>query len=394
MYPESLAGPGLPTGGEVIRREREDLAATRPPHRLVAGAVFVKLRPMRHFVFCLCLGLAVPVFGAEIKIVFSDFATGQTPAGFHGALAGSGQPGEWKVVEDEVPSLLPAFNGKTPIVARHSVLAQLSQDPDDNRFPMLIYDGETFSDFKLTTRFKIVSGAVEQMAGMVFRFQNASNFYVVRASALGRNLRFYKMVNGQFADPFTLGTNIAVRVWHTLTVECEGVQINCRLDDALAMPLHVPATFASGKIGFWTMADAVSYFDDTTIDYKPRVPAAQALVNSTMQQQPRILTLRIYALDGQGQPHIIASSDAKEIGQPGTDAEKIAITDGTVSFGKSPGVVAVTLALRDRNGDPMAAVRVRLKSFLGETQDHAVARATQIVHEMQAQVTTAKDLMQ
>ena len=349
---------------------------------------------MRCLIFCLWLGLTAPIYGAQIKIDFGDFAAGRPPTGFHSVLAGSGQTGEWKVVEDEVPSLLPAFNGKTPIVARHSVLAQLSQDPDDNRFPMLIYDGETFNDFKLTTRFKIVSGAVEQMAGIVFRFQNESNFYVVRASALGHNLRFYKMVNGQFVDPFTLGTNIAVGVWHTLTVQCEGVQINCRLDEALAMPLHVPPTFASGKIGFWTMADAVSYFADTRIDYRPRVPAAQALVNSTMKRQPRILTLRLYALDGQGQTHVIASNDAKEIGQPGTDAEKIAITDGTVSFGKSPGVVAVTLALRDRNGDPMAAVRVRLKSFLGETQDHAVARATQILHEMQAQVTTAKDLME
>jgi hypothetical protein len=349
---------------------------------------------MRYLVFCLWLGLTAPIFGAEIKIDFSDSATGQTPTGFHSALAGSGQPGEWKVIEDEVPSLFTPLTDKAPALTRRSVLAQLSQDPTDNRFPMLIYDGETFKDFKLTTRFKIVSGVAEQMAGIVFRFQNASNFYVVRASALGHNLRFYKMVNGRFVDPFTLGTNIAVGVWHTLTVQCEGIQINCRLDDALAMPLQVPTTFATGKIGFWTMSDAVSYFGDTTIDYKPRVPAAQALVNSILKQQPRILGLRIYALDGQGRPRIIASNDEKEIGQPGTDSEKIAITDGTVSFGKSPGVVAVTLALRDRNGDPMAAVRVRLKSFPGETQDTAVARAMLLIHQMQAQASTSEDLMQ
>ncbi len=349
---------------------------------------------MRCFICCLWLGLTAPVFGAQIKIDFSDFATGQTPTNFHSALAGSGRPGEWKVIEEEVPSLFPPLTGKAPATTRRSVLAQLSQDPADNRFPMLIYDGETFKDFKLTTRFKIVSGVAEQMAGIVFRFQNASNFYVVRASALGHNLRFYKMVNGGFVDPFTLATNIATGVWHTLTVQCEGVQINCRLDDALAMPLQVPNTFATGKIGFWTMSDAVSYFDNTTIDYKPRVPTAQALVNSIMKQQPRILTLRIYTLDGQGGTHIIASNDEKEIGQPGTDAEKIAIADGTVSFGKSPGVVAVTLALRDRNGDPMAAVRVRLKSFLGETQDTAVNRATLLIHQMQAQISTSEDLMQ
>jgi len=349
---------------------------------------------MRCFVFCLWLGLAAPIFGAEIKIDFSDFAAGQTPTGFHSVLAGSGQPGEWKVIEDEVPSQFAPLTDKAPAVTRRSVLAQLSQDPADNRFPMLVYDGETFQDFKLTARFKIVSGVAEQMAGVAFRFQNASNFYVVRASALGHNLRFYKMVNGQFVDPFTLGTNIAVGVWHTLTVQCEGIQINCRLDDGLAMPLQVPNTFATGKIGFWTMSDAVSYFGDTTIDYKPRVPAAQALVNGTMKQQPRILGLRIYAPDGQGRPRVIASNDEKEIGQPGTDAEKVAIQDGTVSFGKSPGVVAVTLALRDHNGDPVAAVRVRLKSFPGETQDTAVTRATLLIRQMQAQVSTSEDLTQ
>ena len=316
------------------------------------------------------------------------------PTGFDNVLAGSGPPGEWKVIEDEVPSAFTPLTDRAPVTTRRSVLAQLNQDPTDNRFPMLIYNGETFDDFKLTTQFKIVSGVAEQMAGVVFRFQNASNFYVVRASALGHNLRFYKMVNGQFMDPFTLGTNITVGVWHTLIVQCEGIQINCWLDDTLEMPLHVPTTFATGKVGFWTMSDAVSYFGDTTMDYKPRVPAAQALVNSIMQKQSRILTLRIYAPDARGETHVIASNDAKEIGQPGTDAEKAAVTDGTVSFGKSPGVVAVTLPLRDRNGDPMAAVRVRLKSFMGETQDHAVSRATQIIHDMQAQVTTAKDLMQ
>ena len=84
-----------------------------------------------------------------------------------------------------------------------------------------------------------------------------------------------------------------------------------------------------------------------------------------MKKQPRILGLRIYTLDDKGQPRIAASKDEKEIGQPGTDAEKAAITDGTIFFGRGKGTVAVTLPLRDRNGDPMAAVRVQLKSFLG-----------------------------
>ena len=65
-----------------------------------------------------------------------------------------------------------------------------------------------------------------------------------------------------------------------------------------------------------------------------------------------------------------------------------------VYFGRGKGTVAVTMPLTDHNGDPVAAVRVRLKSFLGETQDTAVSRATLLVHQMQAQVTTSEDLMQ
>jgi hypothetical protein len=189
--------------------------------------------------------------------------------------------------------------------------------------------------------------------------------------------------------------DIATNVWHALTVERDGNRLVCSLDGVTAIKLvDIGGANTPGKIGFWTKSDAVSYFDNTTIDYKPRVPAAQAVVNSIMKQQPRILTLRIYTPDGQGGTHIIASNNEKEIGQPGTDAEKIAFTDGTVSFGKSAGVVAVTLAFRDHNGDPMAAVRVRLKSFLGETQENAVNRATLLIHLMQAQVSTSEDLLQ
>ena len=38
-------------------------------------------------------------------------------------------------------------------------------------------------------------------AGVAFRYQDPKNYYVVRASALGGNVRFYKFVNGVRSDP-------------------------------------------------------------------------------------------------------------------------------------------------------------------------------------------------
>jgi hypothetical protein len=350
---------------------------------------------MRKFIFCLCLAAAVSASGAEIKINFDDFTVGQPPTNFHGALVGGGKPGEWKVIMDEVPSVFAPLSGQAPIFNLHAVLAQTSGDATDERFPMLIYDGETFKDLKVTTQFKIVGGIAEQMAGIVFRFQNESNFYVVRASALGHNLRFYKMVSGIRSDPLGPTLDISTNNWHTLTVQCQGTQIIVWLDGQPVMPPLNDNTFADGKFGFWTKSDAVSYFGDTTIDYTPRIPAAQTLVDNTMNELPRILGLRICTLDDKGQPRIIASKDANEIGQPGNDPEKDAAANGAVYFGREKGGVVVTMPLCDRNGEPLASVRVRLKSaFLGESQDAALTRVRVIVQEMQSQVTSRQDLTQ
>ena len=350
---------------------------------------------MRNSILFFCLALAVSASAAQIKINFSDFSEGSTPTNdFHGALAGGGQPGDWKIVMDEVPPLLAPLSDKAPVTTRRAVLAQTSADQTDERFPILVYDGETFQDFTLTTRFKIVSGIAEQMAGIVFRFQNASNFYVVRASALGQNVRFYKVVNGVRSDPIGPQLKISIGDWHTLAVQCQGNQIVFWLDGNLVMPPLGDNTFATGKIGFWTKSDSVSYFSDPVIDYTPRVPAARELVRNILEKQPRILGLQIYTLDDKGQPHIIASKDESEIGKPGTDAEKDAISNGKVYFGKGDGVDAITLPFRDRNGDPMAAVHLRLESFWGETQENAIARATMLIHKMQDQITSSEELLQ
>lgn len=347
---------------------------------------------MRFFIWFFSGLVAWSVAGAELQFDFGSLTPGSPLGKFHSELLGGGGPAAWQIIGDEVPSAFAPLTDRAQNVARRSVLAQTSQDMTNERFPMFVYDGEKFRDFKFTTRFKIVSGIQEQMAGVVFRFQNASNFYVVRVSALGKNVRFYKVVNGQRSDPIGPNVDIAPGAWHQLAVECEGTQITIRLDGRLVMPPLGDNTFAAGKIGFWTKSDAVSYFADAAMTYTPVVPAAQALVNTIMEQQPRIVGLRIYTLGTNGTPCILASKDPAEIGQPGTDSELAAIRDGTISFGHENGVVLVAMPMHDRNGETIAAVRFKLKSFFGETQDNAVNRARLLLKIMQNLCTSAEDL--
>lgn len=344
---------------------------------------------MRNLIF-LCLALAWPAAGAELDFNFGELAGGGAVTNFHAELLGGGGPPDWKIIPGEAPSAFAPLD-PTKNTGGGSVLAQTSQDPADERFPMYIYDGDKFRNFQFTTQLKLVSGTAEQMAGVVFRYQNASNFYVARISGLGQNIRFYKVYNGMRSDPLGPGCKLAPGTWHELGVHCDGNQIDILLDGRKVMPTLGDNTFSEGKIGFWTKSDSVSYFANARMEYTPIVPAAQALVDRIMRQQSRILGLRIYTL-GTNDTRVLASKDLAERGMAGTDAELAAIRDGTVSFGRDSGAVLITMPLRDRNGDYIAAVRVKLKSFLGETQNNALMRATMILNAMQEVGLSAGDL--
>jgi len=361
-------------------------------HGLVPASEFATLGRMRKFISALILGLSWPVIGAQIDFNLAGTPAGPLPPGFRPALAGAGLPGQWSIQTDAVPPATADPKVTSPI--RQGVLAQTAVDATDEHFPLCVYDGYTFRDFKFTTRFKLVSGFIEQMGGIVFRYQNPTNFYVLRVSALGHNIRFYKMVNGTRSTPIGPAVEITTGTWHTLAVTCEGTQIICWLDDKPAMPPLNDTTFATGKVGFWTKSDAVTYFTDASVNYVPRVPAAQALVDRILEKQPRIVGLRIYTLNTNNATQAIASNVADDVGHPGTDAEKSAITDGKVFFGRGTDTVVVTLPFRDRNGDPMAAVRVELKDFFGETEDTATTRAVNILKLMQDQITSTEELLE
>ena len=69
---------------------------------------------MRNLFFWALALLTFPVTAAERRFDFSDVGENQTPPGFRSTVAGQGKPGDWKVILDEVPSLLPPLNARRP----------------------------------------------------------------------------------------------------------------------------------------------------------------------------------------------------------------------------------------------------------------------------------------
>jgi hypothetical protein len=359
---------------------------------LSLDSFFVRLAGMLSRIVALWLAFVGSVTAAELAFDFSAVPAKQIPPGFTNLVAGKGRPGEWRVIADAFPSALPSLNEKTPAMTQRSVLGQFSIEVTDEHFPILLYDRATFTDFTLTTRFKLVDGVVEQMAGIVFRLQDEKNFYVIRASGLGSNVRFYKMVAGLRSSPIGPDLPVPRGVWHELKIECQGNRIRAWLNGQEAIPSLTDTSFATGKIGFWTKSDAISYFTDTKIIYTPRESLAQILVRDTVARNPRLVGLKIYLFDERGEPHVAASKDPDEVGTVGGEAEKQAIAGGKISYGKGKTTVAVVQPLRDRNGEPIAAVRVTMKSFPGQTEQSALQRALPIVKAMQSRVRNLPDL--
>jgi hypothetical protein len=201
-----------------------------------------------------CLVQARDAKASEAIILdFDAIPVGTLPTGFSSAITGGGGPASWKVVEDfTAPS-----GGK--------VLAQTSTDKTSLRFPLCVYDGFMAPDVTVSVSFKPVSGTVDQAAGLVARYRDKDNYYVVRANALENNVRLYKVERGnrkQFA-----GANVKVPSgeWQTLALEVKGTHFWVRFNDALLFEADDVTFKNAGKVGLWTKADSVTYFDDLRV---------------------------------------------------------------------------------------------------------------------------------
>ncbi|HAB17108.1 MAG TPA: hypothetical protein PLX89_06285 [Verrucomicrobiota bacterium] len=335
-----------------------------------------------------------PCLGAERVFNFATTPLGKMPEGFKAFVAGSGPPANWQVVLADVPSVFQPLLAPTnaPTANQLPVLAQLSQDPTNERFPVLYFDGERYGDFTFTTRFRLVRGAVEQMAGVVFRLQDERNFYVIRASGLG-NVRFYKFVAGERSTPIGNDLPIKRNQWYELTVRTVANRIDVLLDGQQAFPTLTDNSFLVGKVGFMTKSDAVSQFLDPKVVYQPLVTVAETLVRDTLEKQPRLLNLRLYGkTSSRSELHVLAAKNPSELGLAGTDVETRVFETNETFLGKNEDEFLVTSPLRDRNGEVIAVVKFFLRPFAGQTEANVAARVLPTVRWMESRLAAAEGL--
>ena len=322
---------------------------------------------------------------------FDRDAAGKPPEGFTSALTGRGTIGQWVVMKEVTAPSQP------------NVLAQTSQDKTDYRFPIAIAEGTSYKDLALSVRFKAISGKVDQGAGLVFRLKDKDNYYIVRANALEDNFRLYHVVNGrriQFA-----GTNFKVtsQEWHEIKVEARGDEFKCYYDGQLKFSAKDSTFTDAGKIGLWTKADSVIYFDDLTVkDLSGSASAsptgkiyAQRLVDELAARHPELVRIGMHVTPPNKPDNIIIACNVSErIGQK-SDAEDLnAMKTGQPVVLKEGENFDVTLPLHDAAGKMIGAIGLTFKPRPGEQDADAARRARAIAHEIEKQITSMGKLFE
>jgi len=183
---------------------------------------------------------------------FDKDAPGKAPEGFTSALTGQGTVGQWVVTQEATAPSAP------------NVLAQTSRDNTDYRFPLAIAEGTSYKDLALSVKFKAISGTVDQGAGLLFRLKDKDNYYIVRANALENNFRLYHVVNGRRIQFAGANFKVSSQAWHEIKVEARGEEFKCYYDGQLKFTAKDGTFNEAGKVGLWTKADSVIYFDDLT----------------------------------------------------------------------------------------------------------------------------------
>src|SRR5262249_10374601 len=152
----------------------------------------------------------------ERGFVFGKGDAGKLPRGWKAAKTGKGEGSVWKVVAD-----------RTAPSGKGYVLAQTAAGPR-RMFNLCVAEDTRYKDVEVSVAFKAVQGEDDQGGGIVWRYQDADNYYVARMNPLEDNYRVYKVVSGTRSKPFrSARVKVKTGEWHTLKITMVGNHIQC-----------------------------------------------------------------------------------------------------------------------------------------------------------------------
>ena len=185
---------------------------------------------------------------------FDNEAEGALPAAWTPAKTGEGPGGLWKVVADDAGGMM------------NRVLAQSLPDGPNAQFNVCVLRDTRCLDVDLTVRVKAIRGVLDRGGGLVWRYRDENNYYVTRWNPLEDNFRVYHVLNGKRTQLGNADIKLPADAWHTVRAVQRGNRIQCYLDGIQLLDVTDDTIKGIGAVGVWTKADAVTWFDNFSVN--------------------------------------------------------------------------------------------------------------------------------
>src|SRR5713101_3413595 len=206
---------------------------------------------MKASLFTMIVTTMATALAAAETVNFDDMKVGVPPPGWTATQTGSGTA-KWAIEKDESAPSKP------------NVLKQSGQAT----FPVCFRNDTNIKDGFVEVKFKPVAGREDQAGGVIWRVQDANNYYIARANALEDNVTIYHTINGKRVAFKSIDIKVTSGIWHALRVGFHGNQFTVTFDGNKVINATDDSFANVGKVGVWTKADSVTEFDNFTYGSK------------------------------------------------------------------------------------------------------------------------------
>ncbi|HYK63773.1 MAG TPA: family 16 glycoside hydrolase [Patescibacteria group bacterium] len=178
-----------------------------------------------------------------------------------GAVPAGWKPleGEWQVIPDPTAPSKPNTFGLPAGRLLKSLTSALEY------YPMAVQTDPTeYSDFTLEAQFKSAGGRFDCSGGLIFRYVDEKNFYLLSAGCPSDYFALSRMTNGQLVGLKQSVVPTDKDTWYRLKVAAQGGHFICYDDNKMVFDFD-DNKIAKGKIGVWARDDSQAQFDDITL---------------------------------------------------------------------------------------------------------------------------------
>lgn len=194
--------------------------------------------------------LACAAASAQLEVrTFDDDASGAPPPGFTFATARQQSAGRWLVRAE----------------ASNHYLTHLADPAASGGFSLAVLETPHPAQMRASVRLKLTDG--ERVGGLVWRYQDAENFYLAALDLSVQEVALYRIVRGnriRLDEEDDL--ELDAMAWHSVRVVHDEDDIRVSLGGIGVMRARDRTFTTGGRAGVWSGGGATAWFDDFRVE--------------------------------------------------------------------------------------------------------------------------------